>query len=141
MIYPVGMFLLPVRRRTLLLCSTRRNRFPTCDLRPYVNAIRDRGFSLARVFPCPRLPIWLMRRCLAKASLPPKPPGVFDRIGKHLQSPAGSSRLFVATKLQNPPAKPRRRNGNVILRRTTPGGGAPGVWKWGARGSERGSCV
>jgi hypothetical protein len=28
----------------------------------------DRGFSLARVFPYPRLPIWLMRRCLAKAS-------------------------------------------------------------------------
>src|SRR5208337_795012 len=33
-------FLLPVRRRTLFLCSTRRNRFPTWDLRPYVNAIR-----------------------------------------------------------------------------------------------------
>src|SRR5271166_4386178 len=41
MIHPVGMFLLPERRRTLLLCSTRRNRFPTWDLRPYVNAIRD----------------------------------------------------------------------------------------------------
>ena len=41
MIHPVGMFLLPVRRRTLLLCSTRRNRFPTWDLRPYVNAIQE----------------------------------------------------------------------------------------------------
>ena len=40
-IHPVGMFLLPVRRRTLLLSSTRRNRFPTWDLRPYVNAIQD----------------------------------------------------------------------------------------------------
>jgi hypothetical protein len=41
MIYSVDMFLPPVRWRTLLLCSTRRNRFPTWDLRPYVNAIRD----------------------------------------------------------------------------------------------------
>ncbi len=33
----------------------------------------DRGFSLARVFCYPRFPIWLMRRCLAKASYPGVP--------------------------------------------------------------------